>query len=89
MKQVCHLFRFVKGFITRNEPVNATNARFQQLVKCEYLIRLSKSLPRSVLDRKWPQPPSSCTEASKILKVRHCALAELRVGVSESDYKEI
>lgn len=62
---------FIKGFITRNEPVNPTNARFQQLVKCEYLLRLSKNLPQHVLDRQWPQPPSSCTEASKILKDMH------------------
>ncbi|KAG0695254.1 Myosin-IB [Chionoecetes opilio] len=58
---------FVKGFITRNQAVNSTNARFQQLVKCEYLVRLSKALPQHVLNRKWPQPPSSCKEASKVL----------------------
>ncbi|XP_045109044.1 unconventional myosin IC-like isoform X2 [Portunus trituberculatus] len=62
---------FVKGFITRNEAVNPTNARFQQLVKCEYLVRLSKSLPQNVLDRRWPQPPGSCTEASVVLKDLH------------------
>ncbi|XP_071551474.1 unconventional myosin IC isoform X2 [Panulirus ornatus] len=62
---------FVKGFITRNEPVNPTNARFQQLVKCEYLLRLSKSLPNSVLDPRWPDAPSTCTEASKILHGFH------------------
>lgn len=62
---------FVKGFITRNEPVNPVNARFQQLVKCEYLLRLSKSLPQNLLDTSWPAAPSSCTKASGVIYGLH------------------
>ncbi|XP_037794658.1 unconventional myosin IC-like isoform X1 [Penaeus monodon] len=58
---------FIKGFITRNEPVNPINERFQQLVKCEFLLRLSKSLPSNLLDTKWPPSPAPCNEASNIL----------------------
>lgn len=67
----CTLDRFIKGFITRNEPVNKTNARFQQLVKCEYLMRLSRSLPTNLLDKRWIAAPSSCSDASAILYVSH------------------
>ena len=63
------IFRFVKGFITRNEDVNEHNARFQLLVKSEWLVRLSSALPRSVLDTKWPEAPVSCKPTSEVLKV--------------------
>ena len=59
----------MKGFITRNEEVNETNARFQQLVKCEWLNRLSKALPKNVLDNSWPKVPYSCKGASTELQV--------------------
>ncbi|CAL4112929.1 unnamed protein product, partial [Meganyctiphanes norvegica] len=62
---------FIKGFITRNEPTNEINARFQELVKCEYLLRLSKNLPTHVLDLSWPPAPAPCNEASQILKTMH------------------
>ncbi|KAG7168346.1 Unconventional myosin IC-like [Homarus americanus] len=62
---------FVKGFITRNEPVNPTNARFQQLVKCEYLFRLSRSLPTNVLDKSWPSAPAPCAGTSTLLHGLH------------------
>ncbi|KAK8726216.1 hypothetical protein OTU49_010428 [Cherax quadricarinatus] len=62
---------FVKGFITRNDPVNPTNARFQQLVKCEFLLRLAKSLPKSVLDTRWPDSPAPCANASAVLHSMH------------------
>ncbi|KAF2362429.1 Myosin head motor domain, partial [Trinorchestia longiramus] len=62
---------FVKGFITRNEAVNEHNARFQQLVKSEWLVRLSKQLPSSVLDDTWPSAPISCQATSEVLKPMH------------------
>ncbi|KAK3853225.1 hypothetical protein Pcinc_040224, partial [Petrolisthes cinctipes] len=62
---------FIQGFITRNEPVNETNARFQQLVKCEYLLRLSRSLPKHLLDKRWIKAPSSCKNTSPILYSLH------------------
>lgn len=68
------LSSFIKGFITRNEPVNPINERFQQLVKCEFLLRLSKNLPKNVLDTKWPPSPAPCNETSNILHVRSCGL---------------
>lgn len=76
---VFFLSSFIKGFITRNEPVNPINERFQQLVKCEFLLRLSKNLPSNLLDTKWPPAPAPCSEASNILHV--CSFLLLVYGV--------
>ncbi|XP_076054733.1 unconventional myosin 61F isoform X2 [Oratosquilla oratoria] len=64
---------FIKGFITRNDEVNEVNARFVQIVKCEFLMRLAQSLPKSVLDKRWPASPGSCVQASKELQKLHMA----------------
>ena len=47
------------------------NRRFVRVVRREWLKRLSKSLPRSVLDRKWPKAPPPCREADKLLRPMH------------------
>ncbi|XP_018019486.1 unconventional myosin IC [Hyalella azteca] len=74
---------FVKGFITRNEAVNEHNARFQQLVKAEWLVRLSKQLPQRILDDSWPDAPASCAATSRILKVRGVILVILHLPYPE------
>lgn len=53
---------FVKGFIARNEDANDTNRKFLSFVRYHYLLRLSKNLPTSVLDKKWPDAPGSCKQ---------------------------
>jgi len=63
--------RFIKGFITRNEPVSEVNAAFQRQVKAEWLRRLARALPASVLDPRWPPCPPTCTEASETLRAMH------------------
>ncbi|XP_003741654.1 unconventional myosin IC [Galendromus occidentalis] len=63
--------RFIKGFITRNQPENDVNRQFVQQVRSEFLRRVSKSLPTSVLDKSWPEAPSVCKEASKLLRALH------------------
>ncbi|KAG5682114.1 hypothetical protein PVAND_011493 [Polypedilum vanderplanki] len=62
---------FIKGFITRNQAPNECNAKFIQLVKQMWLIRLSKSLPNSFMNHSWPKPSAHCEEASEHLKKMH------------------
>jgi myosin-1 len=62
---------FIKGFITRNQPPNECNAKFIKLVKQMWLIRLSKSLPKSFMNHVWPKPSAHCEEASEMLKKLH------------------
>ena len=57
---------FVKGFLTRNQPENEANKKFLCFVRYQYLIRLTKQLPKSVMDKSWPSAPESCTEVGCI-----------------------
>lgn len=63
--------KFIKGFILRNEPENEYNRFFLWNVKSEFLKRLVRSLPTSILDNSWPPSPASCKEASLYLKKLH------------------
>ncbi|XP_022253422.1 unconventional myosin-Ic-like, partial [Limulus polyphemus] len=65
------IHRFIKGFITRNEPENEENKHFVQCVKAEYLRRLAQNLPKSVLDKSWAPAPVSCRKASELLQDMH------------------
>jgi len=42
---------------------------FLQFVRYQFLIRLAKSLPNTILrhDQKWPEAPKSCEEANRVL----------------------
>ncbi|CAL1271380.1 unnamed protein product [Larinioides sclopetarius] len=63
--------KFIKGFMLRNEPENEVNAFFLLNVKSEFLKRLARRLPKSLLDKHWPLPPTSCKEASSYLRQLH------------------
>ncbi|CAG5878778.1 unnamed protein product [Menidia menidia] len=63
--------RFIKGFIYRHEDYGPENDYFLDHVRCSFLKKLSKNLPRSVLDKSWPTPPPSLIEASEHLKRLH------------------
>lgn len=58
---------FLKGYITRFDAENEYNKKFIANVKCIWLTRLSKELPKNLLDQNWPKPPIYCQEASDIL----------------------
>lgn len=62
---------FIKGFITRNEPLNECNGEFIKAVKQHWLIRLSKQLPKNFMNHVWPSPAAHCSEASALLKKLH------------------
>ncbi|XP_054270619.1 unconventional myosin IC isoform X2 [Macrosteles quadrilineatus] len=62
---------FIKGFITRNGPETNLNYRFIQIARKQYLLRLSKSLPQSLLVHSWPPCPIICQDASQQLRTLH------------------
>uniref|UniRef100_A0A673AU74 Myosin Ic, paralog a n=1 Tax=Sphaeramia orbicularis TaxID=375764 RepID=A0A673AU74_9TELE len=63
--------RFIKGFIYRHEEYCPENAYFLDHVRYSFLMKLSKNLPKNVLDRNWPTPPPSLVEASEHLQRLH------------------
>lgn len=60
---------FIKGFITRNDVPNGFNEAFIAHAKRLWLLKLSKSLPKNVLEKHWIQSPKHCEEASKLLQI--------------------
>ncbi|KAL6463274.1 hypothetical protein MHYP_G00276650 [Metynnis hypsauchen] len=56
--------KLIKGFILRNEPRCPDNEYFLDHVRFSFLMTIKRNLPKSVLDRTWPRPPPSLTEAS-------------------------
>ncbi|XP_061753715.1 unconventional myosin-Ic [Nerophis ophidion] len=63
--------RFIKGFIYRHEDYCPENEYFLDHVRYSFLIKLSKHLPTSVLDKSWLASPPSVTEASEHLWKLH------------------
>lgn len=66
--------RFIKGFITRNGEPTEENRGFLGMAKVQWLKRLSKNLPKHILDKNsWPPAPFVCRDASKHLQRMHGA----------------
>ncbi|XP_029024032.1 unconventional myosin-Ih isoform X2 [Betta splendens] len=67
--------KFIKGFMTRNQPACVDNTEYLAYVRQSYLLRLKDNLPRSVLERDcWLSAPPVLQEVSRLLKalyVRH------------------
>uniref|UniRef100_A0A8C1X944 Myosin Ic, paralog a n=1 Tax=Cyprinus carpio TaxID=7962 RepID=A0A8C1X944_CYPCA len=59
--------KFIKGFILRNEPRCPDNEYFLDHVRFSFLMKVKRNLPKSLLDKSWPRPPPSLTEASEHL----------------------
>lgn len=59
---------FIKGFITRHEAPNGYNEAFIAHSKRQWLLKLSKNLPKSLLNYTWISSPAHCNEASAVLK---------------------
>uniref|UniRef100_A0A8C4NWI6 Myosin IHb n=1 Tax=Dicentrarchus labrax TaxID=13489 RepID=A0A8C4NWI6_DICLA len=50
--------RFIKGFITRNQPACNDNSEYLAYVRQNYLTRLRENLPKTVLEKdSWLTPP--------------------------------
>lgn len=56
------LHRFIKGFIYRHQPRCPENEYFLDYVRYSFLMKLQRSLPKSVLDKNWPTPPPALAE---------------------------
>ncbi|MED6259184.1 Unconventional myosin-Ic, partial [Ataeniobius toweri] len=63
--------RFIKGFIYRHEEYCAENDYFVDHVRYSFLKNLRKNLPKNVLDKNWPTPPTLLVEASEHLQRLH------------------
>ncbi|XP_056127040.1 myosin Ic, paralog b isoform X1 [Rhinichthys klamathensis goyatoka] len=60
--------RFIKGFIYRHQPRCPENEYFLDYVRYSFLMKLHRSLPKTVLDKSWPKPPPALMEASEHLR---------------------
>ncbi|KAL0965644.1 hypothetical protein UPYG_G00283890 [Umbra pygmaea] len=61
--------KFIKGFMTRNQPVSIDNTEYLAYVRHNYLTRLKDCLPKTVLDKNtWLTPPPIMKEASEMLR---------------------
>ncbi|XP_037024276.1 unconventional myosin IC isoform X1 [Bradysia coprophila] len=59
---------FIKGFITRHDAPNGYNDNFIAHSKRQWLLKLAKNLPKSLLNYTWISSPAHCAEASAVLK---------------------
>uniref|UniRef100_A0A671NAB0 Unconventional myosin-Ic n=1 Tax=Sinocyclocheilus anshuiensis TaxID=1608454 RepID=A0A671NAB0_9TELE len=60
--------RFIKGFIYRHQPRCPENEYFLDYVRYSFLMKLHRSLPKTVLDKSWPTPPPALVVASEQLR---------------------
>ncbi|XP_069082199.1 unconventional myosin-Ic isoform X1 [Pleurodeles waltl] len=60
--------RLIKGFIYRNYPRCPENEYFIDYIRYSFLMKLRRNLPKNVLDKSWPTPPPSLSEASQLLR---------------------
>lgn len=63
--------RLIKGFIYRHNDYCSENEYFIDHVRRSFLMKLSKNLPKNVLDKNWPTAPPSLIEASEHLQRLH------------------
>ncbi|CAB1316315.1 unnamed protein product, partial [Coregonus sp. 'balchen'] len=59
--------KFIKGFIYRHYERSPENEYFLDHQRFSFLMTLVRNPPKSVLDKSWPIPPPSLTEASEHL----------------------
>ncbi|XP_036820616.1 unconventional myosin-Ic isoform X2 [Oncorhynchus mykiss] len=60
--------RFIKGFIYRHNERCPENEYFLDYVRYSFLMKLRRNLPKTVLDKSWPTPPTALIEASERLR---------------------
>ncbi|XP_040012773.1 unconventional myosin-Ic isoform X5 [Xiphias gladius] len=67
--------KFIKGFMTRNQPACTDNSDYLAYVRQNYLTRLKENLPKTLLEKdSWLTPPPIMQEVSQLLKklyIRH------------------
>ncbi|MED6290783.1 Unconventional myosin-Ih [Characodon lateralis] len=61
--------KFIKGFMTRNQPACIDNSEYLAYVRQNYLTRLKENLPKTVLEMdSWLTPPPILKEVSELLQ---------------------
>ncbi|XP_028830567.1 unconventional myosin-Ih isoform X3 [Denticeps clupeoides] len=67
--------KFIKGFMTRNQPACMDNSEYLAFVRQNYLTRLKDNLPKSILQRNaWLTAPPIMQEASRLLQKMYIRL---------------
>uniref|UniRef100_A0A3Q3A278 Unconventional myosin-Ih-like n=1 Tax=Kryptolebias marmoratus TaxID=37003 RepID=A0A3Q3A278_KRYMA len=63
--------RFIKGFMTRNQPACVDNSDYLAYVRLSYLARLKENLPRTVLEKdSWLTSPPVMRDVSNLLLLK-------------------
>uniref|UniRef100_A0A3Q1CG99 Myosin IHb n=1 Tax=Amphiprion ocellaris TaxID=80972 RepID=A0A3Q1CG99_AMPOC len=74
--------RFIKGFMTRNEPACIDNSEYLAYVRQNYLTRLKENLPKTVLQKdSWLTPPPIMQEVSDALVQQTAFIRKRRILV--------
>ncbi|XP_024113501.1 unconventional myosin-Ic isoform X2 [Oryzias melastigma] len=77
--------KFIKGFMTRNQPACVDNSEYLTYVRLNYLTRLKENLPKTVLEKdSWLTPPPIMKEVSQLLKTIYirCMVRKYISGLS-------
>jgi len=62
---------FIRGFMMRHLPICDENQLFIRHMRYNYLMRLCKQLPHTILDKTWPTCPQQLKDASEVLQQMH------------------
>uniref|UniRef100_A0AAQ5YDV8 Myosin IHb n=1 Tax=Amphiprion ocellaris TaxID=80972 RepID=A0AAQ5YDV8_AMPOC len=72
--------KFIKGFMTRNEPACIDNSEYLAYVRQNYLTRLKENLPKTVLQKdSWLTPPPIMQEVSDALVQQTAFIRKRRI----------
>lgn len=73
--------RFIKGFMTRNQPACVDNSEYLAYVRQNYLTRLRENLPKTVLEKdSWLTPPPIMKEVCDIFSSTRLHVCWAHVG---------
>uniref|UniRef100_A0A8C7SNI0 Myosin IHb n=1 Tax=Oncorhynchus mykiss TaxID=8022 RepID=A0A8C7SNI0_ONCMY len=84
--------RFIKGFMTRNQPACVDNTEYLAFVRQNYLTRLKENLPKTVVDKNtWLTPPPIMDSLTDHLIYLYCVClphVQLQIkGLTSSIFK--
>uniref|UniRef100_A0A668AES6 Myosin IHb n=1 Tax=Myripristis murdjan TaxID=586833 RepID=A0A668AES6_9TELE len=74
--------KFIKGFMTRNQPACVDNSEYLAFVRQNYLSRLKDNLPKTLLDKNnWLTPPPIMQEKSKLIYLYNVHICNILVSM--------
>lgn len=69
--------RFIKGFMTRNQPAGIDNSEYLAYVRINYLTRLKENLPKTILELdSWLTPPPILKEVIDYLILKDLPISQ-------------